>query len=60
MADGAERWLSMSDTDRAAAHARFYTWRTLPPAERDRLRECWTRFRGLTPKQIDRRPYPPC
>lgn len=56
MADGAERWLSISDTDRVAAHARFNTWRTLPPAERER----WTRIRELTPEQIDRRPYPPC
>ena len=46
--------------DRVAAHARFNTWRTLPPAERERLRERWTRILELTSEQIDRRPCPPC
>jgi hypothetical protein len=51
MAEGAGRWLSMSDTDRAAARARFDTWRKLPPEERERVRERWTQFRELTPEQ---------
>ena len=34
IAVGAERWQSMNDTDRAAARARFETWRQLPPDER--------------------------
>jgi hypothetical protein len=48
IADGAVRWQAMGETDRAAAHARFNTWRQLPPADREKLRERWTRFRELT------------
>ncbi len=51
MAEGAARWQSMSDTERAAARARFNTWRQLPPEEREWLRERWKRFRELTPGQ---------
>jgi len=46
--------------DRVAVRAHFNTWCTLLPAERERLRERWTRIRELTPEQIDRRPFPPC
>ena len=51
MADGAERWLSMNDTDRAQARERWKKWRALPPGERERMRKRWQQFRDLTPEQ---------
>lgn len=49
--EGAARWETMSDTERAAARARFNTWRRLPAEEREAVRERWKRFRELTPGQ---------
>lgn len=51
IADGAARLIAMSGTDRAAAQARYRTWRQLPTEDRQRLRESWKRFRELTPEQ---------
>lgn len=51
IADGAARQLAMSDTDQAAAQARYRTWRELPAEDRQRLRASWKRFRELTPEQ---------
>lgn len=48
---GVSRWETMSDTEHAAARARFNTWRQLPPEEREAARERWKRFRELTPGQ---------
>lgn len=51
LAAGAARSLAMSDTDRAAAQARFQTWREMPAEDREWQRERWKRLRELTPEQ---------
>lgn len=48
---GAARSLAMSDTDRAAAQARYRTWREMPAEDREWLRERWKKLRELTPEQ---------
>ena len=51
LADGAARSLAMSDTERAAARARYQTWRDMPAEDREWLRKRWNRLRELTPEQ---------
>ena len=51
LAAGAARSLAMSDTERAAARARYETWREMPAQDREWLRERWKRLRELTPEQ---------
>lgn len=51
LAAGAGSYVATSDTQRAAAHARFTTWRELPARERKRQQEGWSEFRRLAPAQ---------
>jgi Protein of unknown function (DUF3106) len=51
LAHGSERWLGMSDGERAQARERFARWRALPPEQRQALRSRWQKFQALSPSE---------
>ena len=51
LAEGATRWLSMSEEQRAEVLQRFELWRALPQERRTELRQRYEEFRALSPDE---------
>jgi hypothetical protein len=59
LASGSQRWLGMSQDQRAAARQRFNQFQQLPAQRRQMLRRRWEEFRALPParQQAQRENY---
>jgi len=49
--EGASRWASLSEEQRAEVRQRFALWQTLSQERREEIRSSYEKFRGLSPTE---------